>query len=405
MRIWVDVTNSPHVVVLRPVIERWRADGHDVAITARDFAQTLGLLQRYGLDHTAIGHHQGAGLAAKARGLGACSRALAAWARALHEHGAISARDLMRHAAVALSAAKAEGSAGVAFFKPAMQDETRDRTELSADLVSALEQGQFSMRYQPIVDVATGTLHGVEALIRWVHPTRGPVSPSTFVPLAEATGLIVPLGRWILREAVLQLAAWRQEFPDAYPLTLDVNLSADQLADTSLPGEVLSLINQTGIDPTRLVLEITESALMRDVDLAQRRLGQLSATGVRIALDDFGTGYSSLSYLRDLPVTVLKVDKSFVTGIEDPGSAAWQLLSSVVDLGTRLGMSVIAEGIENDPQLDGLRRAGCHLGQGFLWSRPLSAEAVAELLRSGDLVMLGRRPAVGAQRTADPGLG
>ncbi len=316
----------------------------------------------------------------------------------VHDGGPASSRDLLRQAAVALSASKAEQRAGDAFYRPAMQDRTRDRTELSADLVAALDQGQFSLLYQPIVDLATGNLRGAEALVRWLHPSRGPLPPTTFVPLAEATGLIVPLGRWVLREAVQQLASWRRDCPDAYPLTLDVNLSADQLEDASLPGELLCLIDETGIDPSRLVLEITESALVRDLDRALRRLGQLSATGVRIALDDFGTGYSSLSVLRDLPVTVLKVDKSFVDGIDDPAGPAARLLSSIVDLGAGQGMEVIAEGVESTEQVESLRRIGCHLGQGYLWSRPLPAEAVADLLRAEQLTSLSQILPGGAPR-------
>ncbi len=320
------------------------------------------------------------------------------------------ARDLLRRAAVALSAVKADHDTGTAFYAPAMQHATRERTELSADLVTALDGGQLSVVYQPIVDLGGGTLYGVEALVRWVHPTRGPISPEVFVPLAEATGLIVPLGRWVLREAVLQLAGWHRDFPAAGPLVLDVNLSADQLADAELPGRLLSLINATGLDPGQLVLEITESALVRNLASARQRLGQLSATGVRLALDDFGTGYSSLSYLRDLPVGVLKVDKSFMEGIEDTTGTAGRLLHSIVDLGAGLGMELIAEGIESPAQLDALRRCGCHLGQGYLWSRPLPADEVADLLRSGDSRALPVRAgaelaAVGSARRPGAGPG
>lgn len=294
-----------------------------------------------------------------------------------------TAADLIRRAAVALSTSKTSDQSGVALYEPWMQDRIRERTELATDLVSAYETGQFSVLYQPIVDIGTNTLHGVEALLRWVHPERGPISPDVFVPLAETSGLIVPLGRWVLQEAVEQVARWRTQFPDAHPLTLEVNLSADQLADASLPGQLLSLINRTGTDPGLLVLEITETALVRDLDLAVHRLGQLSAIGVRLALDDFGTGYSSLSYLRDLPVTVLKVDRAFVAGIESRDGTAARLLRSIIDLGDALRMEVIPEGIENETQLAALQSFGCRLGQGYLWSRPRPAEAVADLLREG----------------------
>jgi diguanylate cyclase (GGDEF)-like protein len=302
---------------------------------------------------------------------------------ALHATGRPGAVELIRNADVALSAAKDGDGWGVTLFEPAMHEHTRDRTELSGDLVTAVARQQFSLVYQPIVEVASGMVRGVEALVRWVHPTRGPLSPTVFVPLAEASGQIAGLGRWVLHEALRQLAAWHREFPDSYPLTMDVNLSADQLTDPGLPGEVLTLISRTGVDPRWLILEITESALVREMETSLRRLGQLSAIGVRLALDDFGTGYSSLSYLRRLPVSVLKIDKSFVDDIDNPDGQAARLLHDIVGLGAGLGMEVIAEGIESTTQLPALRATGCHLGQGYLWSRPIDSEQVAQLLGSG----------------------
>jgi diguanylate cyclase (GGDEF)-like protein len=302
---------------------------------------------------------------------------------ALHATGRPGAVELIRNADVALSAAKGRDGVVVALFEPAMHEHTRDRTELSGDLVTAVAEQQFTLVYQPIVDVASGAVQGVEALVRWMHPTRGPVPPAVFIPLAEASGQIVELGRWVLHESLRQLAAWHRQFPDSYPLTMDVNLSADQLAAPGLPGEVLTMISRTGVDPRRVVLEITETALVRNVETVRRRLGQLSAIGVRLALDDFGTGYSSLSYLRRLPVDVLKVDKSFVDGIDSPDGQAARLLHDIVGLGAGLGMEVIAEGIESPEQVPVLRAVGCHLGQGYLWSRPISADEVAELLHGG----------------------
>ncbi len=294
--------------------------------------------------------------------------------------GTIDAVELVRNADVALNFAKDHGKGRTTFFEPSMHDRTRERTELSADLVQAIDRDELRVVYQPIVDLEAGTLHGVEALVRWEHGTRGPISPTVFVPLAEATGLIVPIGRWVLERACEQLAQWQRDFPDGYPLTMDVNLSTDQLGEKDLVSEVLALVERTGIDATALVLEITESALVRDIDTALRRLGQLSAVGVRIALDDFGTGYSSLSYLRRLPVTVLKIDRSFVLDGDSPGQA---LLRSIVDLGTGQGMQIVAEGIEEAEQADRLRAAGCHLGQGYLWARPMPADAITAILRRG----------------------
>jgi diguanylate cyclase (GGDEF)-like protein len=294
--------------------------------------------------------------------------------------GSVGALELIRDADVALNVAKDRGRGHTVYFEAYMRERTRDRTTLSADLVQAVDRGELRVEYQPLVDLATGTMHGVEALARWDHPTRGTVPPSVFIPLAEATGCIAPIGRWVLEQACRQLADWQRDFPDSYPLTMEVNLSTDQLAEPSLVAEVLAVIGMTGIDPTRLVLEITESALVRDLENATRRLRQLATAGLRLALDDFGTGYSSLSYLRRLPVTVMKIDKSFVADGDADGQA---MLRSIVDLGAGQGLQIVAEGIETVPQAELLRSAGCHLGQGFLWARPMRAEQITQLLRAG----------------------
>ena len=304
---------------------------------------------------------------------------------AIGPDGGTTPTELLRNADVAMHAAKDNGTGALVVFEPAMHEATRERTELSFELVRAIEHRQLSVVYQPIVDLGTEAVEAVEALVRWDHPERGVISPELFVPLAEATGLIVPIGRWVMRQAVLQLTSWRQEFPHRR-VTMDINLSADQLGDADLVGDVLSLISETGVDPQSIVLEITESALVRDLDSALRRLAQLAAVGVRLALDDFGTGYSSLSYLGRLPVTVLKIDKSFVAAADTAPAAAGPaevLLRGIVGLGTGLGMDVIAEGIETPDQARRLRDAGCHYGQGYLWSRPVSAAELGVLLRRG----------------------
>lgn len=208
-----------------------------------------------------------------------------------------------------------------------------------------------------------------------------------FVPLAEATGLIGSIGRWALEQSCRQLADWQRDFPDGYPLTVEVNLAPAQLADPNLVADLVALVQSSGIDPSALVLEITESALVGDVEQALTRLGQLSALGVHIALDDFGTGYSSLSYLRRLPATILKIDKSFVRDESDQGRA---LLQGIVALGRSQGMQIICEGIERPDQAAALREAGCHLGQGHLWAPALSAESISRIMRRG-----GRVDAVG----------
>jgi diguanylate cyclase (GGDEF)-like protein len=300
--------------------------------------------------------------------------------------------ELIRDADVALAAARdtapqtlADGTAvaRISVFEPAMHERTRARTELSAELVGAVERGELQLLYQPIVDLATNAVHGVEALARWNHPTRGLVPPTVFVPLAEATGSIVPIGRWVLREAALQLARWRAEFPDGYPLRMEANLSTGQLADPGLVPTVIALLEETGVDARDLTLEITESALVEDLDAALRPLRQLSAIGVRLALDDFGTGYSSLTYLRRLPVQMLKIDRSFVVDADTGGASARVLLAGIAQLGTGLGMQIVAEGVETPRQASRVREAGCHLGQGFLWARPMCADDITALLRSG----------------------
>ncbi len=318
------------------------------------------------------------------------------------------AGELIRDADVALSAAR-DAAAGtrhdgtaatrVAVFEPAMHERTRDRTELSAELVGAVDRGELQLVYQPIVDLATNAVHGVEALARWNHPTRGLVPPTVFVPLAEATGSIVPIGRWVLREAALQLARWRSQFPDGYPLTMEVNLSTGQLADPGLVPGVVALVEETGVDPRDLTLEITESALVEDLDAALRPLRQLAAVGVRLALDDFGTGYSSLTYLRRLPVTMLKIDRSFVVDGDAGGEASSVLLGGIARLGTGLGMQIVAEGIETARQAQRVREAGCHLGQGFLWARPMTADQVTEILRRAEPL---RPSASGASASGTP---
>ena len=299
---------------------------------------------------------------------------------ALGHPGSSSAVELVRNADVAMYAAKEAGKGRAAVFEPHMHDRTRERTELSTELAQGIERGELRLVYQPIVDLQSGRMHGVEALVRWHHPSRGPIAPDIFVPIAEAAGLIRPLGRWVLEEAVPQLARWRAEFPDSKPLCMDVNLSAPQLDDEGLVGEILTLIGSSGIDPTSLVLEITESALMDDIETARRRLAQLSALGVQLALDDFGTGYSSLSYLRLLPITVLKIDKSFAEGVEKADGEPGAVMRSIVSLAASLGMQAVAEGIETDRQAEALRAMGCHLGQGYLYSRPLTAEELSAAL-------------------------
>jgi EAL domain-containing protein (putative c-di-GMP-specific phosphodiesterase class I) len=234
------------------------------------------------------------------------------------------------------------------------------------------------------VDLGSGGVHGAEALVRWNHPVRGLVMPDVFVPLAEATGSMGALTRWVLTESARRLREWRDTFPDAYPLTMDVNISATQLSDDRILSDLVDVLEQTGVDPAGLVLEITESALMRDVETGLRRLRQIAAIGVNLALDDFGTGYSSLAHLRRLPISVLKIDKAFISGVSEATTddAETAMLRGIVGLGASLGMVMVAEGVETAAHETVLRDLGCHLGQGYRYSTPLTAAEFTRVLEA-----------------------
>jgi EAL domain-containing protein (putative c-di-GMP-specific phosphodiesterase class I) len=255
--------------------------------------------------------------------------------------------------------------------------------ELRADLKQAIEAGGLTVAYQPIVDLATRRTVGVEALARWHHPMRGEIPPTQFIPLAEAAELIVPLGRWILREACRTVQALRAapEGPD--DLHVSVNISPRQLLHDSIVADVRAALADSGLEPASLTLEITEGVLVEKAGPSLAALEGLKSLGVRIAIDDFGTGYSSLSYLSRLPIDVLKIDRSFVADIGTSRQAA-ALVRSIVKIGQTLELETIAEGVETEPQLDRLRRLGAKFGQGYLFARPLTADALADLLIASD---------------------
>ncbi|HEY0777117.1 MAG TPA: bifunctional diguanylate cyclase/phosphodiesterase, partial [Gemmatirosa sp.] len=303
---------------------------------------------------------------------------------------------LLRDADLALYAAKDAGKGRAVVFAPEMHDTFVGRLAVEAALRDALDRGEFSLVYQPVVTIADGTVTGVEALVRWSHPVQGTILPSEFVPIAEETGLIVPIGRWVLDEACRQAAAWQRARtraavggPPAGPFTVAVNVSGRQLARAEFVAEVEAALVTSGLKPEQLVLELTETTVIHHPDAVRRRLESLKALGVRIAIDDFGTGYSALSYLRQFPIDVLKVDKSFVERIADGGQAA-ALAAAIVALGSALGLRTVAEGIENAAQAAELANMGCALGQGFHFAAPLSPdEVVAVLLRSPALECVG----------------
>jgi diguanylate cyclase (GGDEF)-like protein/PAS domain S-box-containing protein len=291
-------------------------------------------------------------------------------------------QELIENAEAAARRASSEGGNGWQFFHNSMNEERAGRVELEAELHRALEHGQFVLHYQPIVDTPGGKIVGVEALLRWQHPERGLVPPLDFIPLAEDTGLILPIGTWVLRTACAQAKAWTRSL--GRPVRMAVNLSARQLYDRGLADIVAGVLKESRLPAEQLELEITETAAMRDPREAARILRALKARGVRIALDDFGTGYSSLSHLVGLPIATVKIDRSFVRDLlAAPERAA--VVAAVIALGHRLDLTVVAEGVETAEECAFLRDEGCDAIQGFLFSRPLPTEECGKLLAVGHI--------------------
>jgi diguanylate cyclase (GGDEF)-like protein/PAS domain S-box-containing protein len=288
---------------------------------------------------------------------------------------------LVADADVAMYQAKERGKNGLAFFDEGARSEFQERLSLASDLRRALDREELSVAFQPVVDVESGVLVGVEALLRWVHPTRGPVPPVDVVTVAEETGLIGAVGTWVLRAACRQFAAWRAEFGAGAPGYVAVNVSGHQLMRDDLQHTVEAALAEAGLRGEDLCLELTESVLMGDVEAALTAMNGLKAQGVRFAIDDFGTGYSSLAYLKRFPVELLKVDRSFVSNLTDGGEDA-AIVAAVVALGQALGLSVVAEGVEFADQMDELREVGCSFAQGYLLGRPVPANDIAERLRT-----------------------
>ena len=289
---------------------------------------------------------------------------------------------LLRDADLAMYRAKAQGKGRYAAFEPQMHTAVVERLELELDLKRAIERGELALVYQPIFNLRSGAFAGLEALLRWRHPTRGLVPPLRFVPLAEESGQILALGRWVLHAACQQAALWRARYPAVEGLQVGVNISAAQLREGNLVDEVEEALEAAQLGADGLTLEITEHSLMEDTDACVRRLEQLKRLGIELAIDDFGTGYSSLTYLRRFPVDNLKIDRSFVAEI-GPGKEP-ALLRAIIDLTDAFDLTAIAEGIERPEQLRRLVELGCHLGQGNLLSRPLSAsDADALILNAG----------------------
>ena len=294
--------------------------------------------------------------------------------------GDIGADAILGNADAAMYLAKGRGKGRYHMFEPAMHDDAVQRLMLKGELRRALDDGELFVVYQPIVRLKTGEIAGVEALVRWEHPQRGVISPLDFIPIAEESGMIVRLGELVLRTACRDASALRALDPDGPPLTVAVNLSAREMQQRQIVDSVRVVLEESGLPPEGLIIELTESVMMQDMDLAILCMHELRQLGVRLAIDDFGTGYSSLNYVRQFPIDLLKIDRSFIQDVTEDGEIS-ALTASIIELAHILELKPIAEGIENDEQLERLRALNCEFGQGFHLHRPMRAEELATVLR------------------------
>ena len=301
-----------------------------------------------------------------------------------YARGGEGVEELLRNADVAMYKAKDDGKGCHVVFEPDMHAALLERLELEADLRHAVERGELHVVYQPVVELESGAITGVEVLARWKRPGQDMPASASFIPIAEETGLIIPIGRWVLEQACRQGRSWQIAGGGAVP-TVSVNVSARQLHDGSFPSDVAAILAETQFPADRLILEITESTLISDRAHVRERLLELKALGVRLAIDDFGTGYSNLSYLQGFPIDILKIDQSFVAQMSsNSGDAA--LAGSIVGLATTLNLHTVAEGVEDADQCRQLRALGCAYGQGFLFAHPVTAEVLGELIRGGGVI-------------------
>jgi EAL domain-containing protein (putative c-di-GMP-specific phosphodiesterase class I) len=282
--------------------------------------------------------------------------------------------------------AKSDGRARNVIFNSEMRDDLMDRIWMENDLRRALGGKEFRLHYQPILSLNTATLVGFEALIRWQHPTEGLIPPARFIPLAEETRLIIPIGRWVLEESCRQLKEWEDRYQYDPPLSMSVNLSSVQLTHQEFVEQVELIISEVGIDPSNLVLEITESMIMEDNQITATTISKLRALGVRVHLDDFGTGYSALSYLQRYPIDILKIDRSFIGKINGNGENI-EIIKAILNLARDLNMGVIAEGIETECQFDLLKDLNCEFGQGFYFAKPMDFRATESMLASNSFLV------------------
>jgi len=290
--------------------------------------------------------------------------------------------DLIRDADFALHTAKSRGRGGIAIYQSSAHSVARDMFRMEADLRKAIERQELELAFQPYVNLAEGRLVGFEALARWNHPERGIISPSDFIPIAEDSGLIVPLGRWAIETACNQVADWRRRCSGAADLTIGVNVSGLQLAQDDIVGAVEAALGASGIPGSALKVELTESAIVENPELARQIFTKLKQLDLSIAMDDFGTGYSSLSYLQQLPIDVLKIDQSFVGGMMKSDDSH-KIVTTIIALARNLGMTTVAEGVEEESQAERLRALGCDTAQGYFFARPMAAQEAEQFIDNG----------------------
>jgi diguanylate cyclase (GGDEF)-like protein len=295
--------------------------------------------------------------------------------------GYSSPEEILRDADIAMYRAKAEGKARYEIFDRDMHQSAVALLKLETELRRGVHRGDFLMNYQPIVSLTKGCIVGFEGLVRWQHPERGIVTPANFIAIAEETGLIVPLGWWVLRESCRQTRRWQEQFPNDPPLWISVNMSGKLFMKSTMVDELLGILEETGLEPRNLRIEVTENVVMDHAELAVRNLMELRALGIQLSIDDFGTGYSSLSYLQRFHYDELKIDRSFVSQLGSPGDSQ-AIVETILNLANSLGIGVVAEGIETAEQVDHLRKMNCPHGQGFWFSRPLTVPAAEELMAS-----------------------
>ncbi len=286
--------------------------------------------------------------------------------------------DILRNADTAMYRAKEHGRGSFELFDKGMHIRNAALSQLQTGLRRALAHGEFRVHYQPIISLDSWRISGFEALVRWEHPEHGYISPLKFIPVAEETGLIIPIGQWVLREACEQLRAWQEQFPSDPPLSISVNLSGKQLSQPDLIDRISKILDETGLAPESLKIEITESAIIENIDAAATTLKRIKALGIRLSLDDFGTGYSSLSYLHRFPIDTLKIDRSFVSRINLPKNT--EIVRTILTLASNLGMDVVAEGVETRDQILQLTGLNCEYVQGYLLSKPIDGRAMRELI-------------------------